>query len=397
MIVRLAAVIIALAAPVAWLWPVRPVAGFDLDDVQEAVSGTRTVSMTVQQPGSLADGPGVYRMLVKAPSLIRFEMGTSYSIVDAEARRSIAVDHDEKTVMVIENQRAGLAQLPAGFSFYDLIRDLADRPSERIGTRTIDGVEAIGFRIDEPLLPDAPIPTYATVWVDPETRLPVRVETTGKPADGPEFTQVMTDFAFDRELDPGLFSFDVPEGYLVQRIGVPALGPPPGEAERAAFVLEAGEGLGPVRFGDDRARCIEAFGEPDRVVILGERGEQLEYYSRGLSLTVGHDRGLIMIHCFTDHGFAFEVRDFPGRTAEGIAMGADRAVIEAAYGEPAHVHVSTIGESLGEDTPDPDRPTGQVSLRYPGRGLTFTLWEDQLYDIMALPIRPGDGEGPDGP
>ena len=287
--------------------------------------------------------------------------------------------------MIIESQQLGPAQLPANFSVYDLIRHISERVSERIGTRTIDGVEAVGFRIVGPLIPEVPVSTAATVWVDPAIMLPVRIEAVHRADDDHDATvaDVMTDFVFDGELDPALFSFEVPEGYEVRRIGVAELKPAPPEDEGEGPVLTAHVGLGPVRFGDSKDEILTAFGAPDREQNAG-RSTILEYYSRGFSLTVGDEVGLVMIHCYTQHGFAFTVRDFAGRTAEGIAMGAGRAAIEAAYGEPASVSAPTVGDVLGDDARDPDEPTGQVNLSYPGRGLSFALWEERLYSIMAM-------------
>ena len=319
-------------------------------------------------------------MLIRAPSLMRIELEDGYSIVDADARRSIAVNTAEKRAILVENQRIGLDWLPAGFSFYDMIRGLADREAERLDPRTIDGRAVPGFQIVGPLVPGVPGPQTTRVWVDPETRLPVRVETAMKAGDD-ELTSVMSDFAFDRELDPALFSFEPPEGFEVRRIGVPELKPEPPEEEAAALVL-TGNSLGPVRFGDSKESCLEAFGEPDQVEDFG-RGVMLEYYSHGFSLTVGHETGLRMISCYSDLGMAFTVRTFAGHTAEGIALGAGREAIEAAYGEPAHVHVARLRDALGDDAPNPDEPTGQVSLSYPDRGLTFTLFDGELYDIIA--------------
>lgn len=397
---RIAAALILLAAPALLLWPGRPAAAISLDDVRQAVDATRTVTLTTEQDSPAPGGPPMRtRVLIQAPSLMRVEMENSYTVIDMAARRTIAVNLADKRVMIVENQRAGLADLPPDFSFYGLIRGLADREARPLDSRTIDGREAIGFQIDEPLLPASsqgpprPQPTTTRVWVDPATRLPVRVESVMKveavtKSDPGERTEVMTDFVFDQELDPALFSFDIPEGFEVDRLGVAELKPAPTEAEAADLVL-MGTGLGPVSFGDSKEACLDAFGEPDRVeTFVG--GELLQYFSRGFNLTVGDERGLRMIHCYSDRDMAFAVYPFPGRTAEGIALGASRDHIEAAYGEPSHVRVSLLRDALGDDAPNADVPTGQVSLTYNEQGLTFTLQDGTLYDIMAQPLRPAE-------
>lgn len=389
---RLAAILILVSAPAAFLWPGRPAAGLSLDDVREAVDRAKTVCHTLQQV--IIDGgkplaePRKSRILIRAPSLIRTEMEEGFGIVDTEAWRSIHVNPAEKTVTLVENLKEARGEVPGdlGVYFHDMVRGLADREAEPLGTRRIDGREAVGFRVEGPLPPHEnppPFPTTSDVWVDRETQLPLEVIMTTTLGEAVVIV-TMTDFEFDRDLDPSLFSFEPPEGFEVRRIGVPELKPAPPKEEAAALTL-TGSSLGPVRLGATKQECLDAFGEPDRVDDFG-RGEVLEYDSRGFSLTIDREGGLRMITCFSGHGMGFAVRPFEGRTAEGIALGADREAIEAVYGEPADVHVTRLRDVFGDATPKPDEPTGQVSLTYPDRGLTFTLHDDELYNIIAQPM-----------
>ena len=70
-----------------------------------------------------------------------------------------------------------------------------------MGEREIDGKKAIGFRVpyetanvDDPKI-------EIVVWVDPATRLPMRMESTGKDGKGRKAKSVVSEIQFDRKLD----------------------------------------------------------------------------------------------------------------------------------------------------------------------------------------------------
>jgi hypothetical protein len=94
-------------------------------------------------------------------------------------------------------------------------------------------------------------------------------------------------------------------------------------------------GLGPVRFGMSKDQVILHLGEPDR---MEAGGMMIQYVkSKGISLMLDPARGVRSIDCWsTDHPHALPgMTSFAGKTTEGIAMGAGREQIVAAYGEPA--------------------------------------------------------------
>ena len=62
-------------------------------------------------------------------------------------------------------------------------------------------------------------------WVDPETRLPVKIVIMIKPSDAKDELHgaqiwTLSGFKFDQPLDEKLFSTDPPEGYLVEEDSV---------------------------------------------------------------------------------------------------------------------------------------------------------------------------------
>ena len=107
-----------------------------------------------------------------------------------------------------------------------------------LGEKMIDGKRAIGYNISEPF-------ENTTVWADAETLLPIRIECTlaSLKGMGLKGTFVMSDIAFDVDLNESLFSLDVPEGYSVQTVQTDA-SKPREEDLIEAFRLWADAGAG---------------------------------------------------------------------------------------------------------------------------------------------------------
>jgi len=97
----------------------------------------------------------------------------------------------------------------------NLITNLEETPGftvEELGKQQIDGRTLLGFRATHP---EAEI----TIWADPETALPVRVEQVSG-----QMRVICRNLQFDVPLDESLFSMEVPEGYKVQQADLDLLG-----------------------------------------------------------------------------------------------------------------------------------------------------------------------------
>jgi hypothetical protein len=84
-----------------------------------------------------------------------------------------------------------------------------------------------------------------TIWADPKTLLPVRVET--RTTTGSEGHTVMTDFQVDVDLDESLFSLEVPKDYTIQQTAQIDLSRDPMYylAETLKLVAEVNDGVFP--------------------------------------------------------------------------------------------------------------------------------------------------------
>ena len=114
----------------------------------------------------------------------------------------LLLNHKKRTAVYRHNNSG---EKPKLTDHYGHIASIADSSVKKIGKRTIDGKRAIGFEVPEPGGEGGP---PLQVWVDPHTRLPIRVEASGN--------GVLQDFQFDVDVPEELFKLEVPEGYLLE-------------------------------------------------------------------------------------------------------------------------------------------------------------------------------------
>mgnify|MGYP000849197022 CR=1 FL=1 len=93
------------------------------------------------------------------------------------------------------------------------LRALPDQADEALGSRQIDGRTLEGYRVHD-------IDTITTVWVDPKTGEPARVEMEFPAAPGMDM--ILSDIRVDVPLDDSLFSLDPPAGYEPMGVGLQA-------------------------------------------------------------------------------------------------------------------------------------------------------------------------------
>ncbi|MHC4624408.1 MAG: carboxypeptidase regulatory-like domain-containing protein [Planctomycetota bacterium] len=119
-----------------------------------------------------------------------------------------------------------------------------DESVEFLGQRETDGAAALGYRIMGPQHHGD-----ITVWADAESKVPIRIEQSMAIGERTE-TAVISDIAYDVEVDESLFSVEPPEGYSV--------GGPESEAKEPEFVVTGrvtdattGEAIAGAKVSDD--------------------------------------------------------------------------------------------------------------------------------------------------
>jgi len=144
-------------------------------------------------------------MAFKEPGYMRTTMpGGLVTVIDWAQGKGISILPSRK--QFIEMEMSNLPHDPAQqqFNVIEKLRTLPDRADEELGTNEIDGRALQGFRVTEE-------DVINTVWIDPQTRDLVRVET--EFINAPGMNVVMTNFQFDVDLDDSLFSLTPPAGY----------------------------------------------------------------------------------------------------------------------------------------------------------------------------------------
>lgn len=131
-------------------------------------------------------------------------------IIDLDQQRMLTLDHDGKTAISIE-----LAGLEGVENYLDKLKNLvvrleesSDFSVEKQGEEVIYGIECVVFVAtggDQTI----------TIWADPETASPVRIE-----HETPNMQITCENMQFDVELDEARFSMEVPDGYVTQDAGI---------------------------------------------------------------------------------------------------------------------------------------------------------------------------------
>jgi outer membrane lipoprotein-sorting protein len=133
-------------------------------------------------------------------------------VIDYDTFRMLQLIPSKKTAVVIDLK--DLPEEPENIleELRNFVTEIQNDPEisvEQLGEKEIDGRVVTGFRARNP---DGEF----TVWADPQTALPIRIEQTWR-----QMQFVYTDFQFDIEMDESLFSMEIPEGYSELRGELP--------------------------------------------------------------------------------------------------------------------------------------------------------------------------------
>ncbi len=285
------------------------------------------------------------RITILPDGKMRSDNSLGYSIQDFKAHKMIIVQKESKTVHILEGVSPPTHEFDK-VNLYEIMRNIQQDAIEHLPDEEIGGRKAMVFHVDMKELPKiSQTPTWK-VWVDAKTELPIRLEGIAKDENGKEVKEVMYDIEFDRPIAPSLFSFTPPEGYMVQTFGIKNFPDLPDKPELRAPEIIPGVGLGPIRFGMSREKIESLLGKPDGY----EANETfLLYYSRGFTLSVSKRSGLQGIHCTSQTLTMNRVRDFAGKTKEGIGIGSSPEECERAFGEAEDEGIDAFNKRLAYD------------------------------------------------
>lgn len=151
-----------------------------------------------------------------APAKYRQEVGNVINVSDLAAGKIVTLMPGEKKAMIMNF--TGMPKDRPSDNYFERLRDLLsgsrdakDGQVEQLGKKEIEGKQAVGFRLDSPA-------GVVTLWGDPKTGLPVRIDTTWKFIPRTEVT--MSEFEINVPLEDALFDLTPPAGYVVQTLEV---------------------------------------------------------------------------------------------------------------------------------------------------------------------------------
>ncbi|MBN2595135.1 MAG: hypothetical protein JXA81_16650 [Sedimentisphaerales bacterium] len=136
------------------------------------------------------------------------------SIIDMDSGRilQLTLDKNEAIYIDLKDWRSMPNYLEGLRNVIIKLQESSGFEVEELGVQRINGLELVGFRATHPK-------TSITIWADPETALPVRIEqVTG------QMLVICKDLQFDVPMDEKLFSMDVPEGYSLQQTELDLMG-----------------------------------------------------------------------------------------------------------------------------------------------------------------------------
>ena len=175
-----------------------------------------------------------------------------------------------------------------------LVREGSSGPGEKVeslGKKEIDGRVAVGFRTHNNM-------ADMTLWADPQTARLVRVELNMPGGSG---HGVMSNFRYDMELDPSLFSLEPPAGYTVQNMDVTM----PVEDDLVnilRFVAEHNDGTFPAAIGMNNKEFQQAMQAAAHVGNSKSfcKNRKLQSFCKELQAQYGKDQG--WVHEGVDEG-----------------------------------------------------------------------------------------------
>ena len=182
-------------------------------DVQQHIRNARTMTFktTTEEEGLPTRE---MTMMFMEPGHSRLIMGDGLVwIIDNSKGKILILDQAKKTGVIIEG---ATTQSLSRFHMMEILRTIrADSEGEEsLGTKKIEGRKVVGFLVHK-------YGKDITVWVDPATELPIRIESEVIRNGGAKSKHVLSNIEFDTELDGSLFSTNLPEGYTAGDVATP--------------------------------------------------------------------------------------------------------------------------------------------------------------------------------
>jgi outer membrane lipoprotein-sorting protein len=262
-----AAVIFAFAIAGVALWFNGSGAAPSFADFVKPILTAKTAKFKLEYE---AEGQPAQKMRVTflAPNRLRQDLpGGFVNISDFDKGKMVGLDPKNKRMTVFSLTNMPKDKLPANFfsQLQSQVIDAEKKPDakrESLGEKEIAGRRTVGYRISSAA-------QVLTIWGDPQTGLPVRIES--KIDLIPKVKTTWTEFEFDVPVDPSLFRLEPPAGYTV--VDLPVDVSPPVESDLTASLRQYAE-MNDGRFPD-------AFDTPSTMVFVQKLLKKLGLKQQG--------------------------------------------------------------------------------------------------------------------
>ena len=184
-------------------------------DVIKPILNAQTAVLDIIVGDEESGGPVIHDQ-IKGPRIRRTMSNVEdvVSIIDLETSRILSLTVSKKEAAYVDLK--GLPSMPNYMEILrNLIKGLQENPNfevEELGEQEIDGQKVIGFLARHPK-------SEITIWADPETALPVRIEQVSG-----QMKVICKNVRFDVPMDEKLFSMEIPEGYKQQQMELDLMG-----------------------------------------------------------------------------------------------------------------------------------------------------------------------------
>ncbi|WP_406698200.1 hypothetical protein V5E97_05035 [Singulisphaera sp. Ch08] len=172
---------------------------------------------------------GTMKTYFKAPGVSRSEQeGGQVVISNTSQGKTLMLDPSSKSALLIESKPHEKPKENSGVGLVESFRKLEASDGVPAGEKEIGGVKARGFRVKK-------LHDEMVFWIDPNTKLPLLVETTSQ-VQGKEIRTTLSEFVINPDVDEALFSTEPPPGYTLRRTESDVFG---GDPEKFLDIEEA--------------------------------------------------------------------------------------------------------------------------------------------------------------
>jgi hypothetical protein len=130
-------------------------------------------------------------------------------IMDGRQGKQLILDTAGKSALLLEGKPDAPPGAAGGAGMIENLRKLTEGDAKPVPDKMIGDIRARGYLVKM-------LGTELTIWVDPATRLPLRMESADR-LQGKEIRSVITDFQIDLPVDDALFRLEPPAGYAVRK------------------------------------------------------------------------------------------------------------------------------------------------------------------------------------